>query len=170
MSSSQPLQRNIGDRSLGEMVKRAGRITALAGVILPLFLIGILKFTAVEIDGLKPLIGGTPWLAWLYGLFGVPGASHFLGAVEITTALFLLISPWSARAAVAGGAVGALTFLLTASILFAVPIWEPASGGFPWLNDTGTFLIKDVALLGISLFVLGEGLDRVSSRSAAAAP
>jgi uncharacterized membrane protein YkgB len=158
------VQGNIGDRSLGEVVKRVGRITALTGVILPLFFIGVLKFTAVEIDGLKPLIGGTPWLAWLYRLFGVPGASHFLGAVEITTALFLVISPWSARAAVAGGAVGALTFLLTASILFAVPIWETASGGFPWLNDTGTFLIKDVALLGISLFVLGDGLDRVSSR------
>ena len=167
MSSRQPLQRNIGDRSLGEMVKRVGLITALTGVILPLFLIGILKFTAVEIDGLKPLIGGTPWLAWLYRLFGVPGTAYFLGAVEIITGLLVAISPWSARAAVAGGALGALTFLLTTSILFAVPIWEPASGGFPWLNDTGSFLIKDVALLGISLFVLGDGLDRVGRRPAA---
>jgi uncharacterized membrane protein YkgB len=167
MSSSQLLQRSIGDRSLGGMVKRIARITALTGVILPLFLIGILKFTAVEVEGLKPLIGGTPWLVWLYHLFGESGASHFLGAVEITTGSLLAISPWSARAAVAGGALGAVTFFLTASILFAVPIWETASGGFPWLNDTGSFLIKDVALLGISLFVLGDGLDRVSNRSAA---
>jgi uncharacterized membrane protein YkgB len=159
------LQSNIGDRSVGGTVKRVGRIAALAGVILPLVLIGILKFTALEIDGLKPLIGGTPWLAWLYRLFGVPGAAYFLGAVELATALLLVMSPWSARAAVAGGALGALTFLLTTSILFAVPIWETASGGFPWLNDTGTFLIKDVALLGISLFVFGDGLVRLSSRS-----
>jgi uncharacterized membrane protein YkgB len=167
MSSTQPLQRDAGSRSSGGRVLRIGRIIALAGVILPLLLIGILKFTSIEIDGLRPLVGGTPWLAWLYRIFGVAGASYFLGVVEITTALLLAISPWSDRAAVAGGALGALTFLLTTSILFAVPIWEAASGGFPWLNDTGTFLIKDVALLGISLFVLGDGLDRVSSRSAA---
>jgi uncharacterized membrane protein YkgB len=42
--------------------------------------------------------------------------------------------------------------------MFAMPIWEESVGGFPWLNGNGQFLIKDVALLGISLAVLGEGL------------
>jgi uncharacterized membrane protein YkgB len=167
MSSIQPSRRDIASRSSGATVKLAGRMIALTGVILPLLLIGILKFTAVEIEGLKPLVGGTPWLAWLYRLLGVPGASYFLGAVEITTALLFAISPWSTRAAVAGGTLGALTFLLTTSILFAVPIWEAASGGFPWLNDTGTFLIKDFALLGISLTVLGDGFDRVIAEQVA---
>lgn len=164
MSSVQPLGREIGNRPSSVAVGRAGRMIALAGAILPLFLIGILKFTAVEIEGLKPLVSGTPWLAWLYHIFGVAGASYFLGVVEIATAVLLAISPWFARAAIAGGALGTLTFVLTTSILFAVPIWEPASGGFPWLNDTGTFLIKDVALLGISMTVLGNGLNRVSGR------
>ena len=39
--------------------------------------------------------------------------------------------------------------------------WEPGSGGFPWLNATGSFLIKDVTLLGVSLVVLGESLARL---------
>ena len=46
--------------------QRVGRAVALTGVIAPLLLIGGMKFTQVEIEGLKPLIGGTPWLAWMY--------------------------------------------------------------------------------------------------------
>ncbi|WP_207480938.1 YkgB family protein [Arenibaculum pallidiluteum] len=148
-------------------VLRAGRAIALAGVVLPLLMIGVLKFTQVEIDALKPLVGGTPWLAWLYAVFGEAGASYFLGVVEIATALLLLASPWSARSGILAGALGTVTFTLTTSILFALPVWEEASGGFPWLNALGAFLIKDVALLGISLVVLAEGLQREIGRPAA---
>lgn len=145
-------------------LQRLGRGIALAGVVLPLLLIGGLKFTAVEIEGLKPLIGGTPWLAWMYPVFGEAGASYFLGVFEIVTALLLIASPWSARAAVAGGALAAITFLVTCSIMIALPIWEPKAGGFPALGFLGQFLIKDVALLGVSLVVLGEGLARLKTR------
>jgi reactive chlorine resistance protein C len=137
-----------------------GRAVALAGVVLPLLLIGILKFTQMEIDALKPLINGTPWLAWLYPVFGEAGASYFLGVVELITAALFVLSPWSARAGIAAGALGALTFAVTVSIMFALPVWEAALGSFPWINATGQFLIKDVALLGISLVVLGEGLGQ----------
>jgi reactive chlorine resistance protein C len=149
---------NSAHFELPNRITTAGRAIALAGVVLPLFLIGILKFTQYEIDGLKPFIGGTPWLAWLYPAFGEAGASYLLGIVEIITAALFVASPWSTRAAVAAGALGALTFAVTVSILFAMPIWEDSAGGFPFLNGNGQFLIKDVALLGISLVVLGEGL------------
>jgi reactive chlorine resistance protein C len=145
-------------------LQRLGRGIALAGVVLPLLMIGGLKFTAVEIEGLKPLIGGTPWLAWMYPVFGEAGASYFLGVFEIVTALLLVASPWSARASVAGGALAAIIFLVTCSIMVALPIWEPKAGGFPALGFLGQFLIKDIALLGISLVVLGEGLARLKAR------
>ncbi|RUV61995.1 MAG: DUF417 family protein [Mesorhizobium sp.] len=142
-------------------VSKAGRILALIGVILPLLMIGGMKFTAVEIEALRPLIGGTPWLAWMYPVFGEAGASYVLGVVEIATALLLIASPWSTRAGVAGGALAALIFLVTCSIMVALPIWEPALG-FPALGPAGQFLIKDIALLGISLVILGESLNRLS--------
>ncbi|TXR40150.1 DUF417 family protein [Ectopseudomonas mendocina] len=141
-----------------------GRLIALAGVFLPLFLIGILKFTEIEIDALKPLVSGTPWLAWLYPVFGYAGTSYLLGVVELVTAVLFILSPWSPRAAIAAGALGTLTFVTTVSTLVALPIWEDASGGIPFLNFLGSFLIKDVALLGISLVVLGEGLLRSDAR------
>ena len=136
----------------------SGRAIALIGVIAPLLLIGGMKFTQVEIDALKPLIGGTPWLAWMYPAFGEAGASYALGVVEIATALLLILSPWSARAGVVGGALAAFTFLVTCSIMFALPIWEQTLG-FPALGPLRAISAsRHAALLGISLVVLGEGL------------
>ena len=55
-----------------------------------------------------------------------------------------------------GLAVG--MFLTTLSFLVTTPgVWEPSAGGFPALSALpGQFLIKDLALLGISLWTLGE--------------
>jgi uncharacterized membrane protein YkgB len=145
--------------ALGRRVEVLGEGIALAGVVLPLLLIGLLKFTRAEIEGLKPLITGTPWLAWLYPAFGEAGASYLLGIVEIATGCLFLASQWSWRAGLAAGALGTLTFATTVSILFALPVWEAASGGFPWLNFLGSFLIKDVALLGISVAILGRSVS-----------
>jgi reactive chlorine resistance protein C len=150
----------------GTGILLTGRILALAGVVLPLLLIGGMKFTQVEIDALKPLISGTPWLAWMYPVFGEAGASYVLGVVEIATALLLVASPWRPLAGVAGGALGTLIFLVTCSIMFALPIWEPTLG-FPALGPLGQFLVKDIALLGIALVVLGENLDRLGGRALA---
>ena len=161
------LQDNSLTRPLATTIRKVGRIVALAGVILPLLLIGGMKFTQVEIEALKPLIGGTPWLAWMYPVFGEAGASYVLGVVEIATALLLIACPWSARAGVAGGALATLTFLVTCSIMVALPIWEPALG-FPALGPAGQFLIKDIALLGVALVVLGESLGRLDREAAQA--
>jgi reactive chlorine resistance protein C len=147
---------------VADAVRRAGRLVALLGVVLPLLLIGGLKFTQLEVEALRPLIGGTPWLAWLYPVLGEVGAAYLLGAVEVATALLLATSPWSPRAGVVGGALGGLTFLVTSSLLLALPVWEASLGGSPALGPAGQFLIKDVALLGISLVVLGESLANLS--------
>jgi reactive chlorine resistance protein C len=150
--------------SIASTIRRVGRAVALTGVVLPLLLIGGFKFTQFEIDALKPMISSAPWLAWLYSLLGEAGTSYLLGVVEITTALLLIASLRFPRAGVVGGALGTLIFFTTMSLLFAIPIWEPAAGGFPAINGAGQFLIKDVALLGVSLVVLGESLARDLAR------
>jgi uncharacterized membrane protein YkgB len=142
-------------------IERIGRGIALAGVILPLLLIGGLKFTAFEVEALKPMIGGTPWMAWMYSALGPVGTSRLLGITEIATALLLLASPWMPRAGVAGGILSCSLFAGTLSMMLALPIWETAAGGFPALSGLGQFLIKDVALLGVSLVVLDESIARL---------
>ena len=50
------------------------------------------------------------------------------------------------------GPARSLSFLLTTP-----GVWEPSLGGFPALSAVpGQFLIKDLALLGVSLWSLGE--------------
>lgn len=149
------------------LLQRAGRLVALTGVVLALLLIGGLKFTQVEIEALRPLIGGTPWLAWLYPALGESGASYLLGVVELAAALLLMASPWSARAGFVGATVAAITFLVTCSLLLApLPVWDDRVGGFPALGPLGQFLIKDIALLGASLAAAGDGLARLASPGA----
>jgi uncharacterized membrane protein YkgB len=141
--------------------ERAGRAVALIGVALPLLLIGHSKFAPFEVEALKPLIGSTPWLSWMYTVLSPVGVSRILGVTEIVTAFLLLASPWMPLAGVAGGALGALIFCVTVSILGAIRVWEAGAGGLPALNGVGAFLIKDVALLGVSLVVLGESVSRL---------
>lgn len=146
-------------------VKRWGRRIAFAGVVIPLVLIGLLKFTSIEVEALKPVIGGTPWLAWLYLVFGETGASWLLGVIEIATAALLIASVRYPKAGVAGGFLAALTFAVTVSTMLVLPIWEDGSGGFPFLNFLGSFLVKDIALLGVGLVILAESLARLTEPS-----
>lgn len=89
--------------AVADRIVAVGQFVALLGVVLVLLSIGGLKFTQIEIDGLKPIIEPTPWLAWMYPAFGEAGASYLLGVVELATAFLLMLSPWSVRAGVVGG-------------------------------------------------------------------
>lgn len=149
---------NLTSSRLKVLIRRTGRVIALSGVLLPLLLIGGLKFTAFEAQALVPLVSGAPWLAWIYSVFGHAGTSYLLGLFEIIAALLLLAAPWSARAATIGGGMAGLIFLTTSSLLLTVPLWEAGAGGFPALSGVGQFLIKDIALLGISVTVVGESM------------
>jgi uncharacterized membrane protein YkgB len=145
----------------GLPVQRIGRTVATIGAILPLVFIGGLKFTQPEIEALKGLIGSAPWISWLYPLLGEAGASYFLGVVEISAALLLIASAWSSRAGLVGGVLATITFFVTSSLLLLPMAWDPQFGGFPFLGPLGQFLIKDVALLGIAVWVTGNSLERV---------
>jgi uncharacterized membrane protein YkgB len=53
-------------------------------------------------------------------------------------------------------------FVATISFLFTTPgVTEASAGGFPALSVSGGFLIKDVALLGISVWTLADAMRAV---------
>ncbi len=91
-----------------------------------------------------------------------------LGVVEVTIGLLIAARPFSPRASALGSALAVGMFLTTLSFLLTTPgVWEPSLGGFPALSGKpGQFLIKDLALLGISLWSLGESW-KASVRAAA---
>ena len=73
-------------------------------------------------------------------------------------ALLIAARPFAPRAAALGSLLAVGMFLTTLSFLVTTPgVWEPSLGGFPALSALpGQFLIKDLALLGIALWTLGE--------------
>jgi uncharacterized membrane protein YkgB len=55
-------------------------------------------------------------------------------------------------------------FPTTLTFLVSTPGWEPSFGGFPALSALpGQFLLKDVVLLGASVWSLGESLQAMEA-------
>ena len=144
--------------SLSSRAEEVGRELARYGLVVVVGWIGLMKFTAYEAEGIRPFVANSPLMSWVYGLMSVRGFSALLGGVEVATALLIATRPFSPRASAMGSAVAVGMFLTTLSFLVTTPgVWEPSLGGFPALSAIpGQFLIKDLALLGISLWTLGE--------------
>ena len=135
-----------------------GRALARYGLVVVVGWIGFMKFTGYEAEGIRPFVANSPLMSWVYGFLSVQGFSALLGVVEVATALLIAARPFAPRASALGSALAVGMFLTTLSFLVTTPgVWEPSLGGFPALSALpGQFLIKDLALLGISLWTLGE--------------
>lgn len=137
-----------------------GSIVARVGLVSVLLAIGSLKFTAAEAHGIQPLISHSPLFFWMTGVLGVQGASDFFGIFEIATGLLIASRLFSARLSAIGSGMGIVIFLSTVSFLFTTPgALSPNSGIWP-------FLLKDVTLLGASIWSLGEALGAIGMRTA----
>ncbi len=150
-------------RSRGQwsvLLDRAGPQAARYGLVIVIGWIGAMKFTAYEAEGISGFVANSPLMSWTYQLVSHRQLSALLGAVELAVAALIAIGPRSRRAAVAG-AVGAVAmFLTTLSFMATTPgVFESTAGGFPALSALpGQFLVKDAALLGLSLWLLADPL------------
>lgn len=139
-------------------IKSLGEFLLRYGLVLVLCWIGAMKFTAYEAEGIKPLIETSPLMSWMYKFLSIQATSHVIGVAEITAATLIAIRPLSAKLSVIGSVLAVFTFLATLSFLFSLPGWEKSLGGFPALSGSGGFLLKDIVLLGASLWTLGDSL------------
>src|SRR6201988_1640204 len=117
-----------------------------------------MKFTEYEAEGIRLYVANSPLMSWVYGPLSVRGFSAMLGVIEVTTAILIAVRPFSPRASALGSALAVGMFLTTLSFLVTTPgVWAEDAGGFPALSAIpGQFLIKDLALLGIALWSVGE--------------
>ncbi|RDH76264.1 DUF417 family protein [Mycolicibacterium moriokaense] len=129
------------------------------GLVVVIGWIGLMKFTAFEAHGIEPLVASSPLMSWLYNIFSVTTFSALLGVVEVAAALLLAVKPWAPRLSAVGSVIAIGLFVATLSFLVTTPgAFEASQGGFPMLGSTGQFLIKDVALLGVSVWTLADAL------------
>jgi uncharacterized membrane protein YkgB len=151
------------DTAISERIAALGALLIQYGLVLVLGWIGAMKFTAYEATAIQPLVAHSPLLSWAYQLLSVQAFSNVLGVTEIAVAVMIALRPLSARVAALGSGLAVMMFLTTLSFLLSTPGWEPSLGGFPALSVApGQFVLKDVVLLGVALWLLGETLREIS--------
>ncbi|MBR0858298.1 YkgB family protein [Bradyrhizobium liaoningense] len=132
-----------------------------ASMVILFFFFGYQKWWAYEADRLEPFING-PLIWWLYPVFGHQGASWFLGVAEWTFGALIFAGFWNKRLGVLGAAGSSATFMATVSIIPFMPDgWDASAGGFPATTGNVPFLMKDVVLLAVSLYLLKQDAVRV---------
>ena len=138
------------------LLDRLGIHVSRYGLVITLLLIGVLKFTAGEAQGIQPLVASSPFMFWLYKIFSLQAVSNLIGVIEIAVAVLMALRPFSAKLSFIGSIGAIITFGLTVSFIFSTPGAFQFSHGFPFLGDAGQFLIKDLVLLGASIWTAAE--------------
>jgi uncharacterized membrane protein YkgB len=129
-------------------------------VILFLFF-GYAKWFEYDVQGLEPFITHGPLIFWLYPVLGPQGATWFLGVNEWTICSLLFLGFWDKRLGALGAAGATITFIGTVTIIPFIPNgWEESAGGFPAMTFNTAFLMKDLVLLAVSLYLLKQDLVR----------
>jgi uncharacterized membrane protein YkgB len=96
-----------------------------------------------------------------------PGASWFLGVSEWLIAALLFWGFWNKKAGVLGALGSIATFVTTVTIIPFMPDgWAASAGGFPAMTGNVPFLMKDVVLLAVSVYLLKQDVVRVSLAAA----
>ena len=134
-----------------------------ASMVIIFLFFGYQKWFEYEAQVLIPYINNGPLIFWMYPVFGIRGASWFLGVAEWSFGALLFLGFWDKRLGILGAAGSTVTFVMTVTIIPFMPNgWAESAGGFPAMTGNVPFLMKDVVLLAASLYLLKQDLIRVS--------
>lgn len=123
------------------------------GLVGLLFFWGGLKFTQFEAEAIQPILAHSPLMSWMLAVFDVRAASAIIGVIEIIFALGILTRRFWPRVSGLASLGASGMFLVTLSFLFSTPgVLDPMSPAFG-------FLVKDLILLGATLYTVGEALQ-----------
>ena len=142
-----------------------------ASMVIIYFFFGYQKWFAYEAHTLIPFIGSSPLMSWMYPVFGIQGASWFLGVSEWLFGALLFLGFWNKKLGILGAAGSCLTFIMTITIIPFMPDgWNAAAGGFPAMQGDVAFLMKDVVLFAVSFYLLKQDVERVALSADSAKP
>jgi uncharacterized membrane protein YkgB len=127
---------------------------------------GYQKWFEYEAQVLIPYISNGPLIFWLYPVFGIRGASWFLGVTEWLFGTLLFLGFWNKRLDILGALGSIATFVGTLTIIPFMPNgWAASAGGFPAMAGNVPFLMKDLVLLAVSIYLLKEDVVRARAQS-----
>ena len=135
---------------LGQLISRYGLVVVLAWI-------GFGKYVKMES---RVLIEHSPLMSWIYDVFSVTTVARGLGTMEIVAALLIALRLVWPQVSAAGSALAVVLFMGTLSFLFTTPgVIATHAAGLPVLSALpGQFLIKDLVLIGVAVWTLGDSL------------
>jgi uncharacterized membrane protein YkgB len=99
----------------------------------------------------------------MYPVFGIRGATYFLGVAEWLFGGLLFLGFWNKRLGILGAAGACFSFIATVTIIPFMPDgWAASAGGFPAMTEKVAFLMKDLVLFAASFYLLRQDVLRAS--------
>jgi uncharacterized membrane protein YkgB len=154
---------------LGVLRKDLDYHVVRTSMVILYFFFGYQKWFPYEAHTLIPFISNGPLISWMYPVFGLQGASWFLGVSEWFFGALIFLGFWNKQLGVLGALGSCVTFIMTITIIPFMPDgWNAAAGGFPAMQGNVAFLMKDVVLFAVSFYLLKQDADRASLATASA--
>src|SRR5438128_2055959 len=133
-----------------------------ASMVIIFLFFGYQKWFEYEAQVLIPYIGNGPLIFWLYPVLGVRGATWFLGVSEWSFGTLLFLGFWNKKLGILGALGSCVTFIGTVTIIPFMPNgWAASAGGFPAMTEKVAFLMKDIVLFSVSVYLLKQDIMRV---------
>jgi uncharacterized membrane protein YkgB len=115
------------------------------------FFFGYQKWFPYEAQGLIPFITSGPLISWMYPVFGIQGASWFLGASEWLFGALLFVGFWNKQLGILGALGSCVTFVVTFTLwspLQMIRLLESSSERADRLRQNSPFvsLLSDLGL------------------------
>lgn len=156
----------VADEPKTSRTAATAALVARYGLVIVLAWFGAMKFTHYESQGISHWVANSPFLGWVYNIMSVDAFGRLNGSVELITAALLAVKPWFPKVSVVGGIVALSFFMITLTFMITTPgVGEASAGGFPVLSADGEFLMKDIALIGLALWLLVDAIDATRRQS-----
>ena len=131
-------------------------------MVLIFLLFGYQKWFEYEAQTLIPFIQNGPLIFWMYPVFGIRGAAWVLGVSEWAFAALMFWGFWNKKARILGALGCCFAMIGTVTIIPFMPDGWDAAAGFPAMTGNIPFLMKDVVLLAVSVYLLKQDVVRAS--------
>jgi reactive chlorine resistance protein C len=155
----------IADELKSPRTTAVAALVARYGLVIVIAWFGAMKFTHYESQGISHWVANSPLLSWVYNIMSIDAFGRLNGSIELIVAALLAVKPWFPKASVVGGIFASLFFVTTLSFMITTPgVSEASAGGFPVLSADGEFLMKDIANLGLALWLLADALTQPADR------
>lgn len=150
------------------LLMRMGDLVSRYGLVVVLAWIGFGKYVKMES---RVLIEHSPLMSWIYDYLSITTVARGLGTMEIVSAILIAVRPIWSRVSAIGSALAVVLFIGTVSFLFTTPgVVATHAAGLPVLSaQPGQFLLKDLVLIGVAIWTLGDSLVAARSPTEAAA-